>query len=92
MLNTKVENTIFKLIFLIKLNLIAKLGQIINFFSCLDNLSIRKIDKELAMTGDIAYVTFRFKFNPEFVEINSQIVFREGNTKGIGTITKIHEN
>ena len=27
---------------------------------------------------------------PEFVEVNSQIVFREGNTKGIGTITKIH--
>ena len=54
--------------------------------------SIRKMDKELARTGDKANVTFRFKFKPEFIEINSQIVFREGNTKGIGTITKIHEN
>jgi len=54
--------------------------------------SISKMDKELARTGDKANVTFRFKFKPEFIEIDSQIVFREGNTKGIGTITKIHEN
>lgn len=53
---------------------------------------ISKMDKELARTGDKATVTFRFKFKPEFVEINNQIVFREGNTKGIGTITKIHQN
>tara|TARA_B100000963_G_C22639395_1_gene679534 strand:+ start:6583 stop:7788 length:1206 start_codon:yes stop_codon:yes gene_type:complete len=51
---------------------------------------IQKMDKELARTGDNANVTFHFKFKPEFVELNSQIVFREGNTKGIGTITKIH--
>ena len=39
------------------------------------------MDKEPARTGDNANVTFHFKFKPEFVEVNSQIVFREGNTK-----------
>jgi GTPase len=53
---------------------------------------IKKMDKELARTGDNANVTFEFKFKPEYIELDSQIVFREGNTKGIGKIIKIHSN
>ena len=51
---------------------------------------IKRMDKELARAGDKANVTFEFKFKPEFIQLNSDIVFREGNTKGIGRITKIH--
>jgi len=30
-----------------------------------------------------------FKYKPEFVQVGDRFVFREGKTKGIGTITKI---
>jgi GTPase len=51
---------------------------------------ICKMDHELVRAGDSANVTFEFKFKPEFIQLNSGIVFREGNTKGIGKIIKIH--
>ena len=40
-------------------------------------------------TGDTSIVIFRFKKKPEFIQENKQIIFREGQTKGIGWITKI---
>ena len=51
---------------------------------------ICQMDHELARAGDTANVTFEFKFKPEFIQINNDIVFREGNTKGIGKIIKIY--
>ena len=51
---------------------------------------ICKMDKELIRTGDNATVTFEFKFKPEFIELNNKIIFREGNTKGVGTIIKTY--
>ena len=51
---------------------------------------ICKMSKQLVRTGDTAKVLFEFLFHPEFIELNSKIVFREGNTKGIGRIIKIH--
>jgi GTPase len=51
---------------------------------------ICKMDKELIRTGDTANITFEFKFNPEYIELNTNIIFREGNTKGIGTVIKIY--
>ena len=50
---------------------------------------ICNMDKELLRSGDVANIHFRFMFRPEFVELGCKIVFREGNTKGIGKITKI---
>ena len=49
------------------------------------------MDKELIRTGDNATVTFEFKFKPEFIELNNKIIFREGNTKGVGTIIKTYQ-
>lgn len=40
-------------------------------------------------TGDTSIVRFRFKKKPEFIQENKQIIFREGQTKGIGWITKL---
>ena len=50
---------------------------------------IIEMDKELTRTGDETKVRFRFSFNPEYIEVGSKIIFREGRTKGIGTITNI---
>lgn len=51
---------------------------------------ITYMSKKLARTGDTANVIFEFKFRPEFIELNNQIIFREGSTKGIGTIIKTY--
>ena len=59
------------------------------------DFSLQHIDVDATQDlkpGDNANVTFEFKFKPEYIELDSQIVFREGNTKGIGKIIKIHSN
>lgn len=39
-------------------------------------------------TGDKATVKFSFIKNPEYLKIGNKMIFREGRTKAIGTITK----
>ncbi|MDI6798439.1 MAG: GTP-binding protein [Candidatus Aenigmarchaeota archaeon] len=50
---------------------------------------IECLDKEYLKAGDSGLVRFTFKYNPHFLEVGDRFVFREGKTKGIGTITKI---
>ena len=50
---------------------------------------ITDMDKPLVRTGDSALVSFEFMFKPEYIEVGQEIVFREGRTKGIGTIREI---
>ena len=45
--------------------------------------------KEHLRTGDKAIVRFRFIKNPEYLRADMRMVFREGRTKAIGTITKM---
>ena len=40
-------------------------------------------------TGDKARVKFRFKYRPEFIEMDDIMVFREGRTKGIGKVVEL---
>ncbi|KAL6425067.1 hypothetical protein ACFW04_009401 [Cataglyphis niger] len=40
-------------------------------------------------TNDTASVLFRFVSHPEYLHVSMQLLFREGRTKGIGTITQI---
>lgn len=40
-------------------------------------------------TGDKAQVRFRFIKNPEFLKPDIRMVFREGRTKAVGTVTKL---
>lgn len=40
-------------------------------------------------TNDTASVLFRFVSHPEYLHVGMQLLFREGRTKGIGTITQI---
>jgi len=50
---------------------------------------ITDMDKPLIRTGDSALVSFEFMYKPEYIEVGQEIVFREGRTKGIGTIKEI---
>lgn len=47
------------------------------------------IENELLRTGDSSLVKFRFKNRSEFIQENSQLIFREGKTKGVGRIINV---
>eukprot|EP01063_Lacrimia_lanifica_P026827 TRINITY_DN3680_c0_g1_i1.p1 TRINITY_DN3680_c0_g1~~TRINITY_DN3680_c0_g1_i1.p1 ORF type:complete len:879 (+),score=293.82 TRINITY_DN3680_c0_g1_i1:76-2712(+) len=48
---------------------------------------ITLVDTELLRTGDKARVRFKFLYRAEYLTLGSKLVFREGRTKGLGTIT-----
>lgn len=50
---------------------------------------VLEMTKELMRTGDKGKVKFRFMYHPELIHVDAKILFREGRTKGIGTINKI---
>lgn len=50
--------------------------------------SIVGLDRPVLRTGDRARVRFRF-LNPEYLKLGSKILFREGRTKGMGTVTQV---
>jgi len=52
---------------------------------------IVSISCETLRTGDHAVVKFQFLYRPEFMKVDQRIIFREGRTKGIGTVTKLFE-
>lgn len=41
-------------------------------------------------TGDKATVRFTFIKNPEYLKLGTKMIFREGRTKAVGTITKVN--
>ncbi len=47
------------------------------------------MDREHLRTGDRALCHFRFIKNPEFIQIGTKMIFREGRTKAVGSITKL---
>ncbi|MEM7821459.1 MAG: GTP-binding protein [Candidatus Aenigmatarchaeota archaeon] len=47
------------------------------------------LDKKYLKAGESGNVRITFKYKPRFIQLNDSFVFREGRTKGIGTITKI---
>ncbi len=51
--------------------------------------SIIHMAKEQVRTGDKTTCRFRFVRHPEFLQPNTRLVFREGRTKAVGTITAI---
>uniref|UniRef100_A0A8D0F984 GTP binding protein 1 n=1 Tax=Strix occidentalis caurina TaxID=311401 RepID=A0A8D0F984_STROC len=51
--------------------------------------TILSMDKDCLRTGDKATVHFRFIKTPEYLHIDQRLVFREGRTKAVGTITKL---
>jgi GTPase len=51
--------------------------------------SILSMSSDCLRTGDKATVRFRFMKNPEYLRIGQKMVFREGRTKAIGSVTKL---
>ncbi|XP_041033528.1 GTP-binding protein 1-like isoform X2 [Carcharodon carcharias] len=47
------------------------------------------MSKDCLRTGDKATVHFRFIKTPEYLHADQRLVFREGRTKAVGTITKL---
>ena len=52
--------------------------------------TICEMDNPLLRTGDKALVKFRFKRHAEFIEKNTNLIFREGKTKGVGVIKDVY--
>ncbi|XP_014673752.1 PREDICTED: GTP-binding protein 2-like isoform X2 [Priapulus caudatus] len=53
---------------------------------------ISSMDKELLHTNERATVRFRFMRQPEYLQVGSCLVFRDGRNKGIGKICKVCES
>lgn len=49
------------------------------------------MNKDCLRTGDKAAVHFRFIKTPEYMHCDQKLVFREGRTKAVGTVTKVVE-
>ncbi|XP_063727797.1 GTP-binding protein 1-like [Symsagittifera roscoffensis] len=48
------------------------------------------MDREALRTGDKAKIRFRFIKHPEYLRVGTRLVFREGRTKAVGSITKVY--
>ncbi|KEG07095.1 GTP-binding elongation factor Tu family [Trypanosoma grayi] len=47
------------------------------------------VAREVLRTGDRSLVRFHFLYRPEFMKVGQQLIFREGRTKGIGTVKSL---
>ncbi|XP_063054997.1 GTP binding protein 1, like [Engraulis encrasicolus] len=54
--------------------------------------TILTMNRDCLRTGDKALVHFRFIKTPEYLHTEQRLVFREGRTKAVGTITKLLPN
>jgi GTPase len=64
---------------------------------CVQCLAVRQTAKVVAIqhseevlrAGDRARVTFRFKFQPEYLKPGMRLIFRDGKCKGIGIVASV---
>ena len=52
--------------------------------------TIITMNKEQLRTGDKAACRFRFMKSPEFLILETKLIFREGRTKAVGTVTHLY--
>ncbi len=62
---------------------------VLHFFTASQSAKLECLDKKYLKAGESGKVKFTFKYFPCFVQEGDKFVFREGKTKGIGTVTKI---
>lgn len=62
---------------------------VIHLFTVGESAKVELVDKEYLKSGENGKVRFLFKYSPHYVEEGDRFVFREGKTKGIGTVTRI---
>ncbi|MFW5957162.1 MAG: GTPBP1 family GTP-binding protein [Natronomonas sp.] len=56
-----------------------------------ETASIHPVEGQL-LPGDTGHATVRFKFRPYMVETGQRFVFREGRSKGVGTVTDVRKD
>ena len=54
-----------------------------------ESVKLELVNKKYLKAGESGRVRMTFKYQPQFMEVGNNFVFREGKTKGIGTVTKI---
>lgn len=50
------------------------------------------MSQDLMCTGDKGLIRFRFMYHPELIHPDMVLLFREGRTKGLGTVTAVDYN
>lgn len=66
---------------------------IIHLNTIAESAIFRKIhDHEFLSTGDVARITFEFKYNPHCVRVGDRFLFRESRSKGIGWVLKVEKD
>jgi elongation factor 1-alpha len=53
------------------------------------SVRFENLDKSYLKSGETAKVRMTFRYKPQFVKEDDKFIFREGKTKGIGTVTKV---
>lgn len=56
-----------------------------------ETVAFEPLDKEFMSAGDTGKIKMRFKYRPFNIKEGQKIIFREGRSKGIGSITRIIE-
>lgn len=54
-----------------------------------ESVKITDMEKEYLKSGETGNVKMNFRYQPQYISVGDKFVFREGKTKGIGTIKKI---
>lgn len=54
-----------------------------------ETIMITPLDAEFLAAGDRGRVRMRFKYNPYYIREGQRFIFREGRSKGIGTVVRI---
>jgi elongation factor 1-alpha len=54
-----------------------------------ETTTFEPLDKEYMSAGDTGNVRMRFKYRPYCIKEGQKLVFREGRSKGVGSVTKI---
>ncbi|MBU5537322.1 MAG: GTP-binding protein [Candidatus Aenigmatarchaeota archaeon] len=62
---------------------------VVHLFTIGESAKVELLDKEYLKAGENGKVRFAFKYSSHYLEEGDRFVFREGKTKGIGTVTKI---
>jgi elongation factor 1-alpha len=62
---------------------------IVHLNTIAETVKLKLIDKKYLKSGDSGKVAVTFKYEPQVIAVDDKFVFREGKTKGIGTVTKI---
>ena len=62
---------------------------IVHLSTVSETAKIKLVDKSYMKASDVGKAEFAFKYKSCYIDVGEKFVFREGKTKGIGTVTKI---